>query len=105
MVGQNCWRTTEFPPSAPIRRSPVSRPHQGPRLVVVSVAKRRPQGRIVTRVELSFVIEGRKGETGRADFGLLLRDGGFDIVRVTPQQAKSPLMRSAASEGAGIGQD
>jgi ribonuclease VapC len=41
----------------------------------------------VTRVELSFVIEGRKGETGRADLELLLRDGGFDVVSVTPQQA------------------
>lgn len=41
----------------------------------------------VTRVELSFVIEGRKGETGRADLELLLRDGAFDIVSVTPQQA------------------
>jgi ribonuclease VapC len=41
----------------------------------------------VTRVELSFVIEGRKGETGRADLELLLRDGGFEIVSVTPQQA------------------
>ena len=41
----------------------------------------------VTRVELSFVIEGRKGETGRADLDLLLRDGGFDIVSVTPPQA------------------
>jgi ribonuclease VapC len=42
----------------------------------------------VTRVELSFVIEGRKGEIGRADLELLLRDGGFDIVSVTPQQAE-----------------
>ena len=41
----------------------------------------------VTRVELSFVIKGRKGETGRADLELLLRDGGFDVVSVTPQQA------------------
>ncbi|HQT75065.1 MAG TPA: type II toxin-antitoxin system VapC family toxin [Acidiphilium sp.] len=41
----------------------------------------------VTRVELSFVIEGRKGETGRADLELLLRDGAFEIVSVTPQQA------------------
>ena len=41
----------------------------------------------VTRVELSFVIEA-KGETGRADLELLLRDGGFDIVSVTPQQAE-----------------
>jgi ribonuclease VapC len=42
----------------------------------------------VSRVELSFVIEGRKGETGRPDVELLLRDGGFDIVSVTPQQAE-----------------
>lgn len=41
----------------------------------------------VTRVELSFVIEARKGEAGRADLELLLRDGGFDVVSVTPQQA------------------
>ncbi len=41
----------------------------------------------VTRVELSFVIEGRKREAGRADLELLLRDGGFEIVAVTPQQA------------------
>jgi ribonuclease VapC len=42
----------------------------------------------VSRVELSFVIEGRKGESGRADLELLLRDGGFDIVSVTSQQAE-----------------
>jgi ribonuclease VapC len=30
----------------------------------------------VTRVELSFVIEGRKRESGRSDLELLLRDGG-----------------------------
>jgi ribonuclease VapC len=42
----------------------------------------------VSRVELSFVIEGRKGETGRADVELLVRDGGFDIASVTPQQAE-----------------
>ena len=42
----------------------------------------------VSRVELSFVIKDRKGETGRADVELLLRDGGFDIVSVTPQQAE-----------------
>ncbi len=39
-------------------------------------------------VELSCLIEGRKGETGRADVEVLLRDGGFDIVSVTPQQAE-----------------
>jgi ribonuclease VapC len=42
----------------------------------------------VSRVELAFVIEGRKGETGRADVDLLLRDGSFDIVSVTPQQVE-----------------
>ena len=42
----------------------------------------------VSRVELSFVIEGRKGETGRGDVELLLRDGGFDIVGVTLQQVE-----------------
>jgi ribonuclease VapC len=42
----------------------------------------------VTRVELSFVIEGRKGENSRADLELLLRDAGFDIVSITPQQAE-----------------
>jgi ribonuclease VapC len=42
----------------------------------------------VNRVELSCVVEGRKGETGRADVEVLLRDGGFDIVSVTPQQAE-----------------
>ena len=42
----------------------------------------------VSRVELSFVIEDRKGETGRADVELLLRNGGFDIASVTPQQAE-----------------
>lgn len=41
----------------------------------------------VTRVELSFVVEGRKGAAGRADLELLLRDGGFDVASVTPQQA------------------
>jgi ribonuclease VapC len=42
----------------------------------------------VNRVELSCLIEGRKGETGRADVEVLLRDGGFDIVSVTLQQAE-----------------
>jgi len=39
-------------------------------------------------VVLSCVIEGRKGETGRADVALLLRDGDFEVVSVTPQQAE-----------------
>lgn len=41
----------------------------------------------VTRVELSFVIEGRKGEAGRIDLERLLTDGEFEVVAVTPQQA------------------
>ncbi len=41
----------------------------------------------VTRVELSFVVEGRKGEGGRGDLELLLREGGFEVAAVTPQQA------------------
>jgi ribonuclease VapC len=41
----------------------------------------------VTRVELSFVVEGCRGETGRADLELLMSEGGSDIVAVTPQQA------------------
>ena len=41
----------------------------------------------VTRVELSFVIEGRKGEAGRADLELLLQQGDFEVAAVTPQQA------------------
>ncbi len=42
----------------------------------------------VTRVELSFVIEGRKREAGRADLELLLRDSAFEVVSVTAQQAQ-----------------
>lgn len=41
----------------------------------------------VTRVELSFVIEGRKGEPGRQDLERLLRSGGFEVVSVTPHHA------------------
>jgi ribonuclease VapC len=42
----------------------------------------------VTRVELSFVVEGRKGEAGRADVEVLLRDGDFDVANVTATQAE-----------------
>jgi ribonuclease VapC len=42
----------------------------------------------VTRVELSFVIEGRKREAGRADLDRLLQQGVFEIASVTPQQAQ-----------------
>ena len=41
----------------------------------------------VTRVELAFVVEGRKGEPGRADLDRLLAAGGFEVVAVTPDQA------------------
>jgi ribonuclease VapC len=41
----------------------------------------------VTRVELAFVIEGRKGQGGRADLERLLSDGEFEVVSVTPHQA------------------
>jgi len=42
----------------------------------------------VTRVELSFVIEGRYGETGRADLERSLRDARIEIAAATPQQAE-----------------
>jgi ribonuclease VapC len=41
----------------------------------------------VTRVELSFVVEGRKGNPGRLDLERLLQAGSFDIAGVTPVQA------------------
>ncbi len=41
----------------------------------------------VTRVELSFVVEGRKGEDGRHDLDKLLRAMDAEIAAVTPQQA------------------
>lgn len=41
----------------------------------------------VTRVELSFVIEGREGEAGQMDLERLSNDGEFEIVAVIPQQA------------------
>ncbi len=41
----------------------------------------------VTRVELSFVIEGRKRDAGRTDLERLLREVGFEVVSGTPQQA------------------
>jgi len=44
-------------------------------------------------IQPSCAIDGRKGETGRADVELLLRDRGFDIVSVTPRRRRrvSPL--------------
>ena len=42
----------------------------------------------VTRVELSFAIEGRKREAARADLERLLQEGGFDVVSVTPRHAE-----------------
>jgi ribonuclease VapC len=41
----------------------------------------------VTRVELSFVIEGRKREAGRARLERFFALTGAEIVAVTPQQA------------------
>lgn len=41
----------------------------------------------VTRIELSFVVEGRKGEAGRADLEELLKIVDPDIVAVTAQHA------------------
>jgi ribonuclease VapC len=41
----------------------------------------------VSRVELSIVMEGRKGEAARRDVERLIAVGGFEIVPVTPQQA------------------
>ncbi len=41
----------------------------------------------VTRVELSFVIEGRKGERGRVELERFLAVLGGDIISVSPQHA------------------
>lgn len=41
----------------------------------------------VTRVELSLVIEGRKGDPGRQDLERLLGGGRFEIVAVTAHHA------------------
>ena len=41
----------------------------------------------VTRVELSCVIEGRKGEAGRRDLDRFLGGGAFEVVAVTPHHA------------------
>jgi len=40
----------------------------------------------VTRVELSFVIEGRKGEAGRVDLERLLQVAAIELVNVTSEQ-------------------
>ena len=42
----------------------------------------------VNRVELSLVIEGRKGDRGRADLEALLLEAGIEVVAVTPQQSE-----------------
>ena len=42
----------------------------------------------VARVELSFVIEGRYGEAGRADVERLLDEAHIEVAAVTPQQAE-----------------
>ncbi len=42
----------------------------------------------VTRVELSFVIESRKGEAGRERLERFLAMTGSEVISVTPQQAE-----------------
>ena len=42
----------------------------------------------VTRVELAFVVEGRKREAGRESLEQFFRLTGAEIVAVTPQQAE-----------------
>jgi len=56
----------------------------------------------VTRVELFCVIEGRKGETGRADVELLLRDGDFEVGASRRSRPRSPSTRFAALAEAAI---
>ena len=41
----------------------------------------------VTRVECTFVVEGRKREPGRKELELFLREAEVDVVAVTPEQA------------------
>ena len=41
----------------------------------------------VNRVELSLVMEGRKGDAVRQDVDALIRDGDIEIVAVTPSHA------------------
>jgi len=43
---------------------------------------------VVTRVELSFVVEGRLREAGRTDLEQLLRDLRIELAAVTPEQAE-----------------
>lgn len=42
----------------------------------------------ITRAELYFVIEGRKGEAGRVDLERLLQAAGLDVESVTPRHAE-----------------
>jgi|SRR5579875_377528 len=46
----------------------------------------------VTRVELAFVVEGRKREAGRAALETLLARARFEIAAVTAQQAEIAIM-------------
>jgi ribonuclease VapC len=41
----------------------------------------------VTRVECTFVVEGRKREPGRKELELFLREAEVDVIAVTPEQA------------------
>ncbi len=51
----------------------------------------------VTRVESSFVIEGRFGEPGRIDLNRLLTDTRIEIAWSRPNKPRSRSMRSAAT--------
>jgi ribonuclease VapC len=42
----------------------------------------------VTRVELSFVIEGRHGDAGRADLDRFLADAQVEVASIGPEQAE-----------------
>ena len=45
----------------------------------------------ITRVELSFVIEGRHGETGRLATEQALRNARIEIAAVSPEQAEMAI--------------
>jgi ribonuclease VapC len=45
----------------------------------------------VSRVELAFVVEGRKGEAGRGSVERFLAATGAEVVAVTPRQAERAI--------------
>lgn len=66
----------------------LQREAEAPRFEACIAASPRRLLSAVTRVELSCVIEGRKGEAGRADLDALLAVMAAEIVGVTPQHAE-----------------